>query len=88
MEQIEVTKLSSKGQVVLPQAVRQRMHLIEGETLIVFCDKDSVILKKIERPVVRHFQELLRESRAYAKKLKLKQTDVKKAIQKVRNKSL
>ena len=87
MEQIEVTRLSSKGQVVLPQAVRRRMRLMEGETLIVFCDKDTVMLKKIERPVVRHFQKLLQESRAYAKRVKLERADIKKAIQQVRSKS-
>ena len=84
METLEVTKLSSKGQVVLPQAVRRKLHLVEGERFVVLCDKDTVILKKIERPVMDRFRTLLKESRAYAKKAGLTQADVKEAIRKVR----
>ena len=87
MEQLEVTKLSSKGQVVLSQTIRRKLHLAEGEKFIVFCDKDSIILKKIERPVMERFKELLKESRAYAKKVGLTQADVKEAIRRVRSRS-
>ena len=87
METLEVTKLSSKGQVVLPQAIRRKLHLIEGERFIVMSDKDTVILKKIERPVMERFRELVKESRAYAKKAGLTQADVKEAIRKVRAES-
>ena len=87
METLEVTKLSSKGQIVLPQAIRRKLHLVEGERFIVMCDKDTVILKKIERPVMERFQALLKESRAYAKKSGLTQADLKEAIRKVRAQS-
>jgi antitoxin PrlF len=87
MEQLEVTKLSSKGQVVLPQTIRQKLHLEEGEQFMVFCDKDTVILKKIERPVMERFKDLLKESRAYAKKVGVTQADVKEAIRRVRSKA-
>ena len=86
MDQLEVTKLSSKGQVVLPQTIRRKLHLEEGEKFMVFCDKDTVILKKIERPVMDRFKELLKESRTYAKKVGLTQADVKEAIRRVRSK--
>ena len=87
MEQLEITKLSSKGQIVLPQAIRQRLHLVEGERFVVLCEGDAVILKKIGQPVVNRFKELLRESRLYAKKAGLSQSDVKKAIERVRSKT-
>ena len=87
MEILEMTKLSSKGQVVLPQAIRRKLHLTEGEQFIVMCDKDTVILKKIERPVMERFRELLKESRAYAKKEGLTRADVKEAIRRVRAES-
>ncbi|MBI4352801.1 MAG: AbrB/MazE/SpoVT family DNA-binding domain-containing protein [Candidatus Omnitrophica bacterium] len=85
MEELEVTKISSKGQVVLPLAVRNRLHLSEGEKLIVFCDNDTVILKKIERPVMERFKELLKKSRAWAKKVRLTPADVEEAIRYVRS---
>ena len=84
MESMDLTKLSSRGQVVLPQAIRRKLHLVKGEQLIVFCDNDSIILKKMERPVINRFKELLKESRAWAKKTGLSQADIKEAIRQVR----
>ena len=87
MEQLEVTKISSKGQVVLPQAIRQKLRLVEGESMIVLSSEDTVILKRIERPVMDQFKELLKRSRACAKKSGLTHADVKAAIRRVRQSS-
>ncbi len=84
MEQLEITKISSKGQVVLPQAIRRKLHLVQGESMIVLSGDDTVILKKIERPMINQFKELLKKSRAYAKKAGLTHADVKAAIRRVR----
>ena len=87
MEHLEVTMLSSKGQVVLPQAIRHKLHLTQGEKFIVLGEKDTVILKKIERPALERAKMLVKESRAYAKKAGLTQADVKEAIRQVRAQS-
>jgi len=87
MEQLEVTKLSSKGQVVLPQAIRRKLHLKEGEKFIVLGDKDTVILKKIERPALERARKLVKESRAWAKKVGLTPQDIKDATRQVRSES-
>ncbi len=50
MTKLQVTRLSSKGQVVLPLAVRERLRLQEGEKFIALGSADTVILKKIEMP--------------------------------------
>lgn len=42
--EIDITKLSSKGQIVIP--IGMRKGFTEGEKLIVFRDKDRLILKK------------------------------------------
>lgn len=85
MEQLEVTKLSSKGQVVLPQEIRKKLNLETGEKFFVFYDNDTVFLKKIERPAFARARELVKKSRAWAKKAGLTPTDVKTAIHKVRS---
>ena len=85
MEPYEITKLSSKGQVVLPQGIRKKLNLEEGEKFFVFYDNDTVILKKIGRPVFERAKELVRQSRAWAKKVGLTPADVKTAIRKVRS---
>jgi AbrB family looped-hinge helix DNA binding protein len=85
MEHLEITMLSSKGQVVLPEAIRLKLHLSQGEKFIVLGEKDTVILKKIERPALERAKKLVKESRAWAKKAGLTQADLKEAIRKVRS---
>ena len=88
MEQVEITKLSSKGQLVLPQEIRKKLHLEEGEKFFVFCDNDTVILKKIERPAFERAKELVKKSRAWAKKVGLTQADIDAAVKRVRSEKL
>ncbi len=39
------TKLSSKGQVIIPKAIRSRHHWETGQEFIVINQKDNIILK-------------------------------------------
>ncbi len=49
--EIELTKVSSRGQVVIPQKVREKLRIIEGETLAVSVEGDLVVLKKVSNPL-------------------------------------
>ena len=49
--EIELTKMSSKGQVVIPQDIREKIGLNEGETLVVSVQDDLIVLKKLENPM-------------------------------------
>lgn len=54
------TVLSQKGQVVLPGAVRQRMHLKAGDDFEVFVeDDDTITLRRISQPANRGLVDLL-----------------------------
>lgn len=44
MAQIDMTKMSSKGQVVIPQELRKDIK--EGDKLLVIRNADQIILKK------------------------------------------
>jgi len=81
------TKLSSKGQVVIPEEVRRTLGLIEGDQFVVIGKGDTVILKAITPPRLEEFQELLRQARAEANKAKIKKMDVRSALAKVRRRS-
>ena len=87
METLEVTRLSSRGQVVLPQAIRNKLHLTEGAKFVVIGNDDTVILKRIEEPTREQARGLLKASRAWAKKVGLTPRDVEKAIHEVRSRS-
>ncbi|MBI5003200.1 AbrB/MazE/SpoVT family DNA-binding domain-containing protein [Candidatus Woesearchaeota archaeon] len=84
MEALEVTSLSSRGQVVIPQRLRDRLHLHEGEKFIVIGEDDTIVLKKMEVPSFKGFEGLLKKTRAFAKSKGLKETDVGEAIREVR----
>ena len=86
METLEITSLSSRGQVVIPQEVRDRLHLHEGEKFIVIGENDTIILKKLEMPSFKGFDKLLQKTRDLANQKGLKPEDVDQAIKRVRAK--
>jgi AbrB family looped-hinge helix DNA binding protein len=45
--EIDITKMSSKGQVVIPQDMRKDIK--PGEKLVVFRNKDQIIMKKASK---------------------------------------
>ena len=57
MESLATTKLSSKGQVVIPEEIRLRLGLKEGTRFVVIGDRDVVILKTIAPPAMAEFDD-------------------------------
>ena len=59
---LELTKVSSKGQIVIPLDIRKRFGLKDGETLSVSTKDNLIVLKKIEDPIteedIRTFNEI------------------------------
>jgi AbrB family looped-hinge helix DNA binding protein len=58
---MEITKISSKGQVVIPSKIRLELGIEEGSVLGVEKMKDMIILKKIDVDLVRQFKEGLED---------------------------
>jgi len=81
------TKLSSRGQVVIPEEIRNNLGLSEGDQFLVIGDGDAVILKTISPPKLGEFQELLSQARTEAKRAGIKKADLKSAIAKVRRRA-
>jgi len=44
----ELTKLSSKGQIVIPTDIRKRLNVKEGSVFAVTTKKDMIVMKKLE----------------------------------------
>lgn len=84
MENIETTRMSSKGQVVIPEAVRNRLGLKAGAQFVVMGDRDVVILKTIAAPARNEFAAIAAKARRRARAAGLSQSDVARAINKVR----
>jgi AbrB family looped-hinge helix DNA binding protein len=80
----EVTRLSSKGQVVIPDRIRKILGLSAGMKMMVITDGQNMLFKPLEEPKLQTFNKLIRESRNFVRESGLKKEDVKKALQEVR----
>jgi AbrB family looped-hinge helix DNA binding protein len=78
------TKMSSKGQVVIPEDIRKRLKLKAGSQFVVMGENDIVILKTIKPPSMAEFDSLIAKARSQGKKAGLKQSDITAAIAKAR----
>ena len=86
MANISTTKMSSKGQVVIPENIRKQLNLKTGTQFVVVGDKDVVILKNISPPSLDEFDELIAKARKNAKAAGIKKSDINDAILKARGK--
>jgi len=78
------TKMSSKGQVVIPEAIRKRLGLEPGDQFVVVASNDAVILKSITPPSIDEFGALIAEARKQARRARIKKSDVTEAVAAVR----
>jgi len=81
---IEVTSLSTKGQIVIPQGIRENLGLEPGTKLIVIQEGDSILLKPITIPKKEQFKKLISLADKVREKLDLTEGDVKKAVENTR----
>ncbi len=78
------TTLSSKGQVVIPEEIRNQLGLEAGAQFVVIADRDVVIFKLLEPPSLKDFASLVTQARQAAKKSGMRQADIANAVKKVR----
>lgn len=79
------TKLSSRGQVVIPEEIRTRLGLEPGAKFVVVGEGDVVVLKALQAPKMTEFRELLDEAGRSAEEAGLTPEDVDRAIREVRS---
>ena len=84
MTVIETTKMSSKGQIVIPEEIRNRLGLKTGDKFLVMGDKDVVILKTLSITSINDFDSLIRSARKQARQTGLTRSDIVNAIAKSR----
>ena len=87
MANIATTKMSSKGQVVIPENIRKKLNLKAGAQFVVVGEKDVVILKNIAPPSLAEFGALIAEARKKGKQAGIKKSDISDAILKTRGKA-
>ncbi|MBI2415464.1 MAG: AbrB/MazE/SpoVT family DNA-binding domain-containing protein [Candidatus Kerfeldbacteria bacterium] len=68
MQQFQVTSVSSKGQVVIPNDMRGSLGITSGTKLLVLTDGINVLLKPIQDTSLAEFDQLIQASRNLVKK--------------------
>ena len=81
---IAATKMSSRGQVVIPESIRDRLKLEPGVQFAVFGQDDVIMFKVINPPAADEFARLKRELQREAHEGGLKRSDIPKAVSKIR----
>ena len=87
MPDLATTKMSSKGQVVIPEDIRKRLKLKTGDQFVVVGEKDVVILKTISPPSMEDFDGIIAKAHRQVKKFGMKRSDIAATITKVRGKN-
>ena len=85
---IETVKMSSKGQIVIPQDIREELNASEGTLFGVVRNKDTLILRKIEIPtkesLILELEGIAKEGRKRLEKKGIKESDIPALVKKSR----
>ncbi len=69
MNKMKTVQLRARGQLVIPQEFRKDLDLKEGETLVLFEQGDSLLIKKQTAVLATFDEEMKAWSRASVKAL-------------------
>jgi antitoxin PrlF len=67
---MDITSMSTKGQIVIPRHIRRVLGLESGSKLSVFTDGKRLLMKVIKPHEEEEFQKLIDDSEAALKKAK------------------
>ncbi len=85
--EFETTKIGERGQVVIPQTLRNQMSIHKGDKFMILQKGDVLVLKKLRAPSKGEFESMLKKAHEHAKKHKLTEEDVWVAVKKARSKN-
>ena len=70
---MDITSVSTKGQAVIPQAMREQLGLKPGSKLAIFCDGSRLLMKPIAKSQVAAFADLIAHSEKVMNKVTSKE---------------
>ena len=81
---MEVTTIGERGQVVIPQMLRENMSIHKGDKFMILERGDMLILKKIQAPSTLDIEKMLKKGHEHANKHGLVEKDLFEALKKTR----
>ena len=67
---MEITSMSTKGQVVIPTGIRKSLGLVSGSKFSILTDGKRLLMRPLRPAEVKEFRQLIRTDEAAAKKAK------------------
>jgi len=64
------SKISSKGQIVIPKKIREKLKLKEGDEVIIFVVEDGILIKKKRKASLRELRGSLADKIDFEEALK------------------
>lgn len=80
-DKIEIATVSSRGQICIPNDIREEMGIKEGSKVLFALTGDSLIMKRVN---METFVEITRPLKEAMKKSDLKESDVNDIIHRFR----
>jgi len=81
---VSITKISSKGQIVIPRDIREKLKVKEGNLFVITDKGNSIFLEKIELPKIKTWKEATKPFREAAKKSRFTEEDLGRLIKETR----
>ncbi len=85
LTEVNLTRLSSKGQVVIPKGLRETLGLDEGAVFAMYGKDDTIILKRLDIPSDSDFERILEWGEKVAREKGITRKDVIQAINEERS---
>jgi len=87
MSEIEISKISSRGQIVIPKVIRDRIGLTEGDHVAMYSEGDTIYIKKMEMLDLKtRFENTAKEMEKIASANGYTENDVLEAVKNDRKK--
>ena len=88
---METIRMSSKGQIVIPQRIREELHAEEGTMFTVLGSKNAVILKKLDTPskidLLKELEHIAKTGKHRLQQKGIRELDIHTIVEKRRKKS-
>ena len=85
---VEIIRMSSKGQIVIPQDIRTEISASEGTMFAVISGRDSIVLKKVATPskeeLIDELKEIAKEGKKRLEARSIKEADILNIVEKSR----
>ncbi|MDD9953550.1 MAG: AbrB/MazE/SpoVT family DNA-binding domain-containing protein [Candidatus Woesearchaeota archaeon] len=81
---MELATMGERGQIVIPQAIREQLELKKGTRFVLFQENGVIMMKGLQLPDKKEFAAMLRRGHERAKRLGLNEQDMWDAIARAR----